>query len=141
MGVVRPFNVKEAFMKMTDCGVVAERWGQLSLSLAFAPDPEVASPRRRSAVATLEAVTWTEEEVVTLREGILVNALTSLAKGHMKSEARRELMEWLDSEELEPFSFNVCALNTGRDPEILRAAIHRIMEKEIEKNATQKLVA
>ena len=128
-------------MKMTDCGVVAERRGQLSLSLTFAPDPEVTSPACLSTMDTLEAITWTDEAIASMREGVLVNALTSLAKGHMKSEARRELMEWLDSEELEPFSFNVCALNTGRDPEILRAAIHRILGKKTEQNAMQKLVA
>lgn len=124
-------------MKMT---CVAERWGQLSLPLTFLPEPpEVTPPACPSAMDTLEAVTWTEEEVATLREGVLVNALTSLAKGHMKAAARRELMEWLDSDALEPFSFNVCTLTTGRDPEILRAAIHRIVDGKTEEDATRRV--
>jgi hypothetical protein len=122
-------------MRVTDYSL-AERWGQLSLPLAVV-SPQIAEEilAARPSLDVPEGFDWSDEDLVVMREGVLVSALTSLASGHTGSASRQESMEWLDSEELEPFSFNICALATGRDPEILRSAIHRALE---EKNANVK---
>lgn len=116
-------------MRVTDYSL-AERWGQLSLSLEVSQKIAEEILSARPDLGAPEVFEWSDEDLVVMREGVLVSALTSLAKGYMKASARRELMEWLDSEELEPFSFNICALATGRDPEILRSAIHRSLSEK-----------
>jgi hypothetical protein len=63
---------------------------------------------------------WSEAEVQSLRAGILRKAIKTLAHPRVAPKTRGDLLDWIDSDQIAPFSFRVCCLTEGLDPDRLR---------------------
>ncbi|MCB5162949.1 hypothetical protein [Marinomonas algarum] len=63
---------------------------------------------------------WSEEQITRLRERFLNQALRTLVDGRRSNESKRKAMEWLESNEIAPFSFIVCCHDLGFSPEQIR---------------------
>ena len=51
---------------------------------------------------------WTDQEILALREGVLIDRLRTLLDLRNGLATRREAWEWLNSDDVEPFSFRIC---------------------------------
>lgn len=76
-----------------------------------------------------EEYVWAEEDIETLREGVLSDALRTILDDRNGEALRSEIWEWIYSDEPLPFSFNVCARTAGVDPEELRATFERMVAR------------
>lgn len=76
-----------------------------------------------------EKYVWTEKDVATLREAVLHDALRTVLDERNSDALRKEMWEWIFSDEALPFSFNVCAKTAGVDPYELRIAFERMAVK------------
>jgi hypothetical protein len=72
---------------------------------------------------------WTDEDISILREEVLRDALCAVLDGRNGEAQRRELWEWIDNDQLLPFSFRACAAAVGVDPNELRAALKRMVAR------------
>lgn len=88
---------------------------QLSLPLVFGTEEDRAE--------------WTDEDIRALRESILRDAFTSVSDGRSSEVLRSEIWEWINSDESLPFSFSICAIATGADPDKLRSAFRRVVAR------------
>mgnify|MGYP006865034983 CR=1 FL=1 len=70
-----------------------------------------------------EFLTMTETEVSAFREELIKRAFRAVVDGRVSRKQRREWGEWIASDELHPFSFAVCAIETGVNPQELREAL------------------
>jgi hypothetical protein len=77
-------------------------------------------------------ITWTEEDILFLREGLLCDALRTCLDARNSTETRRAIWAWIESDEEYPFSFRVCAQAVGTDHEELRQSF-KFMAKRMEK--------
>lgn len=80
-------------------------------------------------------VTWTDEEISKLKQGILVDALKTLRQGRLSLSMRMELIEWI-SEPIpapgvpaRPFSFSDCAVASDFAPEELQPRLLEMLPK------------
>jgi hypothetical protein len=73
---------------------------------------------------------WTDAGVAKLRITVLEDALVRLAKPRIPPEERAELMAWLRSDHLAPFSFLACAASCGLDHEELREGVLALLSRE-----------
>lgn len=78
---------------------------------------------------------WTDEDIRILREEVLRDALRAVLDGRNGEVQQRELWEWIDNDQLLPFSFRACATAVGVDPNELRAALKRMVAR-VTKGAT-----
>ena len=97
-----------------------EEMGQLLLTFFFSEDPQ---PNSDPA--------WSDVDIDTLRESILKDALGCIiGVGGRRLEAiRRDAWQWITSRNLHPFAFDVCAKSLGADPDELRVAFARLVER------------
>ena len=65
----------------------------------------------------------TDGEVMKLREELIKRAFRAVVDGRVSRKQRLEWGAWIASDELHPFSFAVCAIETGVDPQELRDAL------------------
>lgn len=72
---------------------------------------------------------WTDEDIRILREEVLHDALPAVLDSRNGEAQRRELWEWIDNDQLLPFSFRACAAAVGVDPNELRAALKRMVAR------------
>jgi len=63
---------------------------------------------------------WTEEEISSMRESLILDAFININKN---SKSKDELIDWIMDESFHPFSFNVCCMTVGFDPDIFRKEI------------------
>ncbi len=63
---------------------------------------------------------WSDTDVQTLRFGLLVDAIKLLRNPRAGADTRSGLLDWIESDEITPFSFRVCCLAEGLDPDSLR---------------------
>lgn len=93
----------------------------VQLSLPLDPPPAEPSPPE-----------WTEHDVAVLREGILIDSLKTLLGigGRASAKRRQEDLEWMLDDSIHPFSFRVCALAVGCDPDELRQFVIRRLKEE-----------
>lgn len=63
---------------------------------------------------------WSDTDVQTLRFGLLVDAIKSLRDPRVGANTRSDLLDWIASDEMTPFSFRVCCIAEGLDPDDLR---------------------
>jgi len=54
-------------------------------------------------------VTWSDTEIWQLREGILLDAIRVLLDGRVSTRLRKDVLSWIQNDELTPFCFRVCA--------------------------------
>ncbi|NJD07072.1 MAG: topoisomerase II [Methylococcaceae bacterium] len=67
-----------------------------------------------------DALSWTDLEIQDLRDRLLLDAIDGVADRRRGAETRAELLAWVTADEIKPFSFTVCCLDTGIDPDELR---------------------
>ena len=72
---------------------------------------------------------WTDEEIACLREGLLKYSLQVILDDRNSRSTKSEIWLWLESESCHPFSFSVCATESGADPDGLRASFRHIVRK------------
>ncbi len=72
---------------------------------------------------------WTDEEILKVQEGMLIQALDEIRDGRKSDRMRKEAIEWLMRESDEPFSADICALNCGYNINTLRAYLRPIVRK------------
>lgn len=65
-------------------------------------------------------ITWTDDQIAQLRQGIMAHYMAVLAEGYSYSRAQDEAWEWLLSDKAGPFSFVAIAAMAGSDPDQLR---------------------
>ena len=63
---------------------------------------------------------WSDDDVLTLRERLLMETLKAVASPGRNAENRAQALQWLQSDEIHPFSFVVCAQSMGVEPEDVR---------------------
>ena len=63
---------------------------------------------------------WDESLVLSLREGVLYDALQTVFDGRAMRESRSEALRWILSDGMGPFSYRVCCAAVGVDPDELR---------------------
>lgn len=51
---------------------------------------------------------WTDNEILALREGMLIDRIRTLLDFRNGLETRSEIWRWIHSDEVAPFSFRVC---------------------------------
>ena len=84
-----------------------------------------------------ELYEWTDDDVVTLHEGILIRALRSINDRRCQLESRVESVSWIFSSELvandeavkTPFTFQSCCIALGLDPDILRNRVVLLLKQ------------
>ncbi len=67
--------------------------------------------------------TWSERDILQLREGILSNAIRVLLDGRVSQRVKNEMWLWIQDDDLAPFSFRLCALAAAVNPDKLRDGI------------------
>lgn len=76
-----------------------------------------------------EDIQWGDEEIETLRLGMLQDAIRMLFDDRTETPIREEVMGWIDDAGLDgggrirPFSFLACCLSVELDPDALRNAL------------------
>jgi hypothetical protein len=63
---------------------------------------------------------WSGTDVRALRFGLLVDAIKALENPRVGADTRSDLLDWIESDEMTPFSFRVCCLAEGLNPDNLR---------------------
>ncbi len=76
-----------------------------------------------------QPVQWTDEEIDRLREGLLKHALQVILDDRNAPSTKQEIRLWMESDLCHPFSFRICALEAGVDPDELRASLRYIVRK------------
>jgi hypothetical protein len=71
-----------------------------------------------------EVVHWTEAEILHLHDCILEDAIRNLFCENSSLETTTEIYKWLsDIEDKNAFSFNICCLAIGFDPDQIRNSV------------------
>jgi hypothetical protein len=70
---------------------------------------------------------WTDSGVAKLRITVLEDALSRLAKPRLPPNEQAELLAWLRSDLIAPFSFLACAASCGLDHEALREGLLAVL--------------
>ncbi|WP_420554463.1 plasmid-related protein [Neptuniibacter marinus] len=74
-------------------------------------------------------VTWSDTEIWQLREGILLDAIRVLLDGRVSTRLRKDVLSWIQNDELTPFCFRVCAMAAVVDPDMLRDSIMWLLRR------------
>lgn len=91
---------------------------EIQLELDFSGSSE---PAHTAEVIPFEPrFEWSEQAITDLREGLLWHSLRVLADGRAGEGIKQETMEWLMSDDIQPFSFVVCCSELGYSPVELR---------------------
>lgn len=102
---------------------VAKEYIQLEMELALPTEEEFLS--------------MTETEIQLLREQLISRAFKAVVDGRVSRKQRLEWGEWIASDELQPFSFAVCAIETGVNPKELREALVTFIKRHHKKFAAE----
>ncbi|MGI0646953.1 hypothetical protein ACRCPS_18210 [Pseudomonas aeruginosa] len=71
----------------------------------------------------IEVSVWTDDDIATLREGILREALHVLLDNRAAMSTRRDRWKWINDDAEKPFSFKICATVCEVNWEDLRASL------------------
>jgi hypothetical protein len=71
-----------------------------------------------------------DEEIARLREGLLKDSLQVILDGRNSQSAKGDIWLWVESDSCHPFSFSVCAAESGVDPDQLRALFHYMVRRQ-----------
>ncbi|MHB1141439.1 MAG: plasmid-related protein [Sulfuricaulis sp.] len=82
---------------------------------------------------------WSEEDVAKLREGILIEALRDALDNRVAPEQRAKIWKWIDSDDIGPFSFRICAEAGGHDYLRLRETFHATARRQRGKGGQQNI--
>lgn len=76
-----------------------------------------------------DCIDWTENDVMGLREFLFHRSLSQLADHRANKETISEVIEWVYSDEMHPFSFIVCCAAIGLDYDSVRDGISFCMKQ------------
>jgi hypothetical protein len=76
-------------------------------------------------------VRWNDAAVTQLRAAVLTDSLGRLRRCATESATHREILTWLRSDAVHPFSFVVCARSCGCDPRALRDGVLAALGTEV----------
>lgn len=88
-----------------------------------------------------ETIVWSVEDIATLREALLRDALQTILDGRASATTRDELWHWMSSDELEPFSFRACCQAVEVHWEEMRETFFNLAKRHGKQNASTKRVA
>lgn len=74
-------------------------------------------------------VTWSDTEIWQLREGILLDAIRVLLDGRVSTRLRKDVLSWIQNDEIAPFCFRVCSMAAVVDPDVLRDSIMWLLRR------------
>ena len=74
-------------------------------------------------------VTWSDTEIWQLREGILLDAIQVLLDGRVSTRLRKDVLSWIQNDEIAPFCFRVCSMAAVVDPDVLRDSIMWLLRR------------
>lgn len=108
---------------------------QLCLELFFAEPAQVirftrarAKKRHLARHDVADSFQWSDDQVETLRERLLVATLKDLTNARSR-EAKVEALKWVLSDDEHPFSFKICANSMALDHEEIRARVLWMMRR------------
>lgn len=104
---------------------------------AVIPFPKKASRQPESLPTTSVAgsiethgrVEWSQEGITLFRKRLLHESLRQLADRRVSIQTRMEIIEWVKSDVIEPFSFVVCVRESGFDVNALRDRLNRLLTR------------
>ncbi len=76
-----------------------------------------------------EELQWDEHDVEILRDGILRDAIQQVFDSRNSLRERVDILAWMLDTEEHPFSFKVCCLSVGVDPDELVGRIEDSLKK------------
>jgi hypothetical protein len=99
--------------------------------IAHSPTSQKQSHQHTSAQLEFDdaPVTWSDTEIWQLREGILLDAIRVLLDGRVSTRLRKDVLSWIQNDELAPFCFRVCAMAVVVDPDVLRDSIMWLLRR------------
>lgn len=77
----------------------------------------------------IEVHGWSDEEIMGLRYYLLHKTLSILEDGRSCLSVRTESLDWLMSDVIHPFSFRVCCVTEGVNPDRMREGVLYIMKQ------------
>lgn len=84
-----------------------------------------------------EFLTMTDEAIASLREELIHRAFHSVVDGRVSKAIRREWIDWIGSDLIHPFSFVVCAIETGVNPQELREVFGTFIRRHYKQFAAE----
>ena len=84
-----------------------------------------------------EFLVMTDQEILALREELLVRSLRACVDGRVSRAQKEEWIQWISSNEVAPFSFVVCAIESGVDPLSLRDTFRDFVRRHHKKHAAE----
>lgn len=72
---------------------------------------------------------WTEEEIYILHEEVLKRTVHVLDDNRTSQKTKESILDWISQDEDKPFSFRICAIVSGCDPDELRDRIFDLVRR------------
>ena len=72
---------------------------------------------------------WTEEAIYILHEEVLKRTVHVLNDKRASKQTKESVLDWISKDEYKPFSFRICAIVSGCDPEKLRDQIFDLVRR------------
>lgn len=82
------------------------------------------------SLPSLPKITWSDEDIEGLRESLIYQSLAQLSTKRSAEEMKQDIMDWVHSDDMHPFSFIVCCKAIGLDYETLREGVINIVAQE-----------
>ena len=92
---------------------------QLELPFFFADD----KLHKAAVVDFPSKFHWNDDEIYDLHDGMLRHYLKFLDDGRASESMKKDVIDWVESTDVAPFSFETCCLCAGCDPTELRGAV------------------
>jgi hypothetical protein len=101
------------------------------LGLPLWEDPNFPAPDGSSSHAANDGWNgeWTEEEIYILHEEVLKRTVHVLDDKRTSQKTKDSILDWISKDEDKPFSFRICAIVSGCDPEELRDQIFDLVRR------------
>lgn len=80
-------------------------------------------------VEQLEFSLWNEDEMLQLREYVLMRSLATISTDLHSLDTEQDVLDWVHSDSIHPFSFRVCCEAACLDPDELREAVDYTMSR------------
>jgi hypothetical protein len=88
------------------------------LELDFVENPS--KPQTAEIIPFEPRTEWSDQAITDLREGLLWDNFSRLLDGRAGYVSKRDVMDWLMSPDITPFSFVTCCWDLGYSPVSLR---------------------
>lgn len=93
---------------------------QLELPLFVEPD---SPPETAEILPFGHHREWSDDEISWIREWLLNRSLAQLKDHRVADHTKQEMMDWVMSDEIHPFSFVICCREAGYSSERLRDGV------------------